>query len=78
MFDKLALASEEEILNATETSLKNEKEHEKKKKNSCLIHSISLVVVSFVLLIFISINYYYFHTKQKHLLPFNFSNNKLR
>ena len=53
LFDKLVLAYEDEILNATEASI-----DEKKltcKKNNCLIHTISLVIIYLLLLVVISI-----------------------
>ena len=56
LLGKLAFACEDGILNTTETSLEYKK-CKKNQKNNCLIHSISLVIIYFLLLIVISISY---------------------
>ena len=56
----LILACEDEISNTTETSTDNKKVRYKK---NCLIYTISLVIISLSLLIFISISCYYYYTR---------------
>ena len=58
------LTCEDEILNPTETTLVNSLDKKIAfKKDRCLTHPISLVVVYLFLLVVISINCYYCHTK---------------
>ena len=78
--DKLVLACEDEILNATENSLDDKKIT--LKKNTRFIHTISLVIACLLLLIVISIGCFYYYTgywkKQKDSLPYYITNNKLK
>ena len=57
-------ACEDEILNATNTSLADKKCNNMK-KNKCLIHIISLVIICLLLLAVISISCYYYYTKNQ-------------
>ena len=57
LFGKLVFPCEDEILNATETSLFNKKVAYE--KNCCLIYTISLVLYVFLFLVVISISCYY-------------------
>ena len=76
--DKLVLACEDEILNATENSLDDKKIT--LKKNTRFIHTISLVIACLLLLIYIGCFYYYtgYWKKQKDSLPYYITNNKLK
>ena len=53
-----------------------------REKCNCLIHTISLVIICTLLLTVVSVGYYYYYTrdwsKQKHLLPYGDTNNKLK
>ena len=53
LFGKLVLECEDEILNTTETWL--EDKNLSCEKNNCLIHTISLVIICFLLLVVASI-----------------------
>ena len=57
LIDRLVLACEDEILNVTEDSLDDKKIT--CKKNTCFIHTISLVIVCLLLLIAVSIGCFY-------------------
>ena len=67
-FGKLVLACEDEILNTTETLLDDKKVT--CEKSNCLIHIISLVIISTLLLTVVSTGCCYYYTKywkkQKH------------
>ena len=60
------------MLNATETSSNDKKRA--CKKNNCLIHTISFVIICLLLLAVVSIDCYYFYTrdwsKKEHLLSY--------
>ena len=75
---KLMLEYEDEILNTSETLL-NDKNITRKKSN-CLIHTILLIIICLVLLVVIYVSCYFYYTKyqskQKHLSPFQYTNNK--
>ena len=73
-FGKLTLACTDKMSNTTETSL----EHKNNMRKKNFIHSISFAITFILLIIVISISCYYYHTKQKHFLPFNCSRNKLK
>ena len=49
LFGKLVIACEDEILNATKTSLVNKKGTPE--KNNCLIYTISLIIVCLLLVV---------------------------
>ena len=72
-FGKLVLECEDEILNLTETSL--EDKNLSCEKNNCLIHTISLVIICFLLLVVASIGCCYDETwigvKKNTLYPIN-------
>ena len=51
LIDKLVLVCEDEILNATEASLDDRKVT--REKINCLIHTVSLVVICFLLSVFL-------------------------
>ena len=79
-FDKLILTFEIEVLNTTEILLNYKKIT--CEKSNCLIHIISLVIICLSLLFVISISCYFYYTKywskQKHLLPYHGTSNKLK
>ena len=80
LFGELILACEDEILNTTETSLDDEKVT--CKKNNCLIHTISLAILWLLVLVIVLISSYFYYkkhrSKQKRLLPYHDTNNKLK
>ena len=53
LIGKLVLEFEDEILNTTETSLDDKESN--MRKNNCLIHTTSLVIISLLLLLVVSI-----------------------
>ena len=61
LFPKLAVAYVNDILNTTETSLKDRKVI--CEKNSCLIHKVSFIIICLLLLIVISISCYYYYAR---------------
>ena len=61
LIGKLVLESEDEILNTTETSLDDKKVTSK--KDNCLIHTISLIIICLLLLAAVSIGCYYYYTR---------------
>ena len=61
LFGKLVIACEDEILNATKTSLVNKKGTSE--KNNCLIYTISLIIVCLLLLVVIFVSCYYYYTR---------------
>ena len=76
---KLVLECEDEILNTTETLLNDKKSL--CKKSNYLIHTISLAIICFLLLVFICVGCYFYYTKyqpkQKHFLAFQDTSIKL-
>ena len=60
LIGQLVLECEDEILNATETSLDEKKET--RKKNNVLIHMISLLIICLLLLSVVYIGAYYCYT----------------
>ena len=78
LIGKLGLEYEDEILDTTETLLNDKKVAF---SSNCLIHVISLVIICLLLLVVICVSCYFYYTKnlprQKHLLPFNDTTNKL-
>ena len=79
LFDKLVFACEDEILNTIETI------HDNKAaicENNWLMQTMSLVIICTLLLASVSIGCYYYYTrhwkKEKHLLPFSDTSNKLK
>ena len=62
LIGKRVLTCEDEMLNTIETSLDNKKEpcH----KDNCLIHPISLVIICLLLLALVSIDCYYYYTRE--------------
>ena len=68
LIGKLVLECEDEILNTTETLLNDKKvAHE---KSNCLLHTISLVIVYFLLLVVVCVSCYFFYTKYRLKQPF--------
>ena len=58
---KLVLACEDEMLNMTETS--PDDKNVICKKSNCLIHTISLVIICLLLLPVVSVDCYYYYTR---------------
>ena len=75
---KLMLECEDEILNTSETLLDDK--NITRKKSNCLIHTFLLIIICLVLLVVIYVSCYFYYTqyqsKQKHLSPFQDTNNK--
>ena len=63
LIGKLALECEDEMLNTTEI-LHNNKKFEFV-KSSCLIHTISLIVICLLLLVVIGVSCYFYYTKYR-------------
>ena len=61
LFGKLVIACEDEILNATKTSLVNKRGTPE--KNNCLIYTISLIIVCLLVLVVIFVIWYYYYTR---------------
>ena len=61
LIGRLALKCEDVILNATKTSLDDKKSITR--KYNCFIHTISLVNIYLLLLVVISIGFYYYYTR---------------
>ena len=75
---KLMLECEDEILNTSETLLDDK--NITRKKSNCLIHTFLLIIICLVLLVVIYVSCYFYYikyqSKQKHLSPFQDTNNK--
>ena len=69
LIGKLALECEDEMLNTTEI-LHNDKKLEFV-KSSCLIHTISLIVICSLLLVVICVSCYFYYTKYQSKQPFH-------
>ena len=59
LFGKLVLACEDEIFNATKTSINNKKVSQ----NNGLIHTISLAIILLLSLLVVFVNCYNYYTK---------------